>query len=168
MASHSPRGSALVVVLVVLAVLSVLAMGAIAFTGSERDASVHESRSAELQACAETARAHVLARLRVVGIAPTEIEFVDALMDDYDRERRTVARTGHYGLSNATDGGVGTTEPGVELVVGGIGAMTSQARDLTNLVAAGGTLGGQFYRVVVACDSRGRQREVEFLVRFGI
>lgn len=160
MRAEQRRGSTLVVVLVVMAVLSVLAIGAIAFTGTERDAAIHDSKANELQSCTETARAHLLARLRVMGV-PELIEFVDVLPDDADPARRSVARTGHYGPT--VDGGA----LGVERVEMGVSNNAPRARDLSNLIAPA-NLGGSYYRIVVSCDTRGRQREVEFLVRFGI
>jgi hypothetical protein len=166
MRRQSSRGAALIVVLIAMAVLAVLALGVIVFTGTERDAAVQGRRSEQLRACAEVARGHVLARLRAAGVAPESIDFSQTLPDDNDPALRSVAHTGHAFLG---DGGVGSpTAGGVLVVKTGLAAQVGQARDLTNVIAQTSTLGGQFYRVVVACDSGGRQTEMEFLVRFGI
>jgi Tfp pilus assembly protein PilX len=165
MKNKNPRGTVLIVVLVAMAVLAVLALGVIAFTGTERDAAIQGRRGEQLMACAEVARAHVLAQLRAAGgMSPESIAFSVTLPDEVENARRSVARTGHV---HDPDAGVVMTG-GVLVVKAGMGAQTSQARDLTNVATQSPTLGGQYYRVVVACESGGRQREVEFLVRYGI
>jgi hypothetical protein len=160
------RGAVLIVVLVAMAVLAVLALGVIVFTGTERSAAIEGRRGEQLKACAEVARAHVLARLRAAGAAPETIEFAAPLLDEEDPARRSLARTGHVYFGDA--GVPAPISGGVLVVKTGMGAQAGQARGLVDVIAQTSTLGGQYYRVVVACESGGRQTEVEFLVRFGI
>lgn len=155
------RGASLIITMVVLAVLAVLAVGAIAFTGAERSAAANSTRQAEVGSCAETARSYLLARLRIAGTAPTELRFADPLLDDAVAARQSLAATGHYDQD-------GTVATGATLVSTGVGGTAQRARDITNVLSGSATLGGRYYRVVVHCQSRTRQSEIEFLIRFGI
>lgn len=161
----SPRGSALLLVLIVMALLAVLAVLGIQFTGREREAAHAFTQDEEVRACAETARANLLARLRTVGVRPTEIRFSGELPDSTEASERSVYGTGHLVTSGtSSDGG---TSP-VQVVMRGVGSTGRQARDVTNLVGPA-VLGGQYYRIAVQCQSGGgRQHEMEMLVRFGI
>ncbi|MBZ4419021.1 hypothetical protein [Myxococcus sp. RHSTA-1-4] len=162
-----PRGSALLLVLIVMALLAVLAVLGIQFTGREREAAHAFTQDQEVRACAETARANLLARLRTVGVRPTEIRFTGELPDDTDQARRSVYGTGHLGAAAAQDAGAATGTP-VQVVMRGVGSTGRQARDVTNLVGPA-VLGGQYYRIAVQCQGgEGRQHEMEMLVRFGI
>lgn len=161
--SPSRRGSILLVVLVVLAALTLVAMVSLQFTGREREAALSSTREEEVRACADVARASVLARLRAVGARPTELRFTEQLPDAPDAEDRSVYATGHGG-----GGGAQVQVDGVELVVRGVAATQRQARDVTNLIGPA-VLGGQYFRIAVNCVGRsGRQHEIELLVRFGI
>lgn len=169
----SSRGSALLTAMIALAALTILALAAISFTGKEHEVTHSFARSEELQACAETARQHLLARFRSIGAQPTQIVLscpdtktnpdseCIRLKDATATANQSILHTGHYGDAKAE-------VTGVTGVTGGIGAASGGARDLSNSLAAGATLGGQYYRVVVTCTSRGRASEVEMLVRFGI
>ena len=170
--SRRTRGSALILAVVALVALSVLALAAIHFSGKENEVTQHVSRAEEVLACAEAARQNLLARFRAVGINPTQIKLACPssstpgvecvrLADDPNLARRSILSTGHYRQAQLP------TVQGVEVVTGGVGA-GGGVRDLTNSLAASPTLGGQFYRIIVSCHSRGRESEVEMLVRFGI
>jgi Tfp pilus assembly protein PilX len=156
------RGSTLIVVLGAVSLMLILAVGAIRFTGAEQDASIARNRADQLRACAETARTYLLARLRLTGMSPADIKFADPLLDSAVAAERSKVQTGHYGDN-------GAVVSGAEVVAGsGFSSAARQARDLTNTLAASPTLGGQYYRVVVHCESRGAESEIEFLIRFGI
>jgi type II secretory pathway pseudopilin PulG len=169
MHSRLPRGSALLLVLIVMTILAVLAVLGIQFTGREREAAHAFTQEQEVRACAETARANLLSRLRTVGIRPTEIRFSEQLPDSPVASTRSTYGTGHLATSAAaTDGGAAVTVEPVQVVLRGVGSTGRQARDVTNLVGPA-VLGGQYYRIAVQCQSRGgRQHEMEMLVRFGI
>ena len=70
--------------------------------------------------------------------------------------------TGHYGtaVKSATIVGVSPLA---------VGAARKQVRDVANSLGPG-TLGGQYYRVVVRCIEPGttRESELEFSFRYGI
>lgn len=168
MRSPFPRGSALLLVLVVMAVLAVIAVVGIQATGREREAAHAFTHDQEVRACAETARANLLARLRTVGVRPTEIRFTGQLPDSTVESSRSVYGTGHIGtVPGASDGGSVVLDP-VQVVMRGVGSTGRQARDVTNLVGPA-VLGGQYYRIAVQCQgAAGRQHEMEMLVRFGI
>lgn len=152
------RGSTLIVVVVAMVVVGLIAVSVIAFTGREREAAASYSRREELMSCAEASRNYLIARLRGVGVVPSSIRFADPLLDNSVAADRSVLSTGHYGQSNVVS---------AEVVSAGVGASASGTRDLTNLLAAQ-TLGGQYYRVVTHCRSRGKAQEIEFLIKWGI
>jgi Tfp pilus assembly protein PilX len=161
----APRGSALLLVLIVMALLAVLAVLGIQFTGREREAAHAFTQDQEVRACAETARTNLLARLRTVGVRPTEISFTGQLPDAVLGAERSVYGTGHLTANAPAD--AGTLEP-VQVVMRGVGSSGRQARDVTNLIGPA-VLGGQYYRIAVQCRAgNGRQHEMEMLVRFGI
>lgn len=168
MHSQARRGSALLLVLIVMTLLAVLAVLGIQFTGREREAAHAFTQEQEVRACAETARANLLSRLRTVGVRPTEIRFSEQLPDSPTASLRSTYATGHVGTPAATDGGAAVTVEPVQVVLRGVGSTGRQARDVTNLVGPA-VLGGQYYRIAVECTGRGgRQHEMEMLVRFGI
>lgn len=157
---RTQRGSALIVVVVALGVLMVLAVAGIIFTQRERGAAGAAAHAQLVSACAESARTYMLAHLRSVGVAPTNITLDSTLADDENPAARSRMLTGHYDQVAVTS---------VDVVAsGGFGASAGSARDITNLLSGDTTLGGRFYRMVVHCESRGKQHELEFVVRFGL
>lgn len=166
-----PRGNALVVVLVAIAVLTVLVVGAIRFTGTNHDAAVMKNRSDQMGTCAEAARRYLLAQLPVNPLSPTAtelnpadttVQFERVVPDTNDAARRSVMATGHVSTParQATIIGVAPLA---------VGAARKQVRDVANSLGPG-TLGGQYYRVVVRCIEPGSTRasELEFSFRYGI
>lgn len=157
---RAPRGNALMLTLIAIAVLMMLVGGAIQFTNYNREATAEKLRGDRVGACADAARRHLLSRLKLFR-ATSELQILDTtLIDDPDPSARSQLMTGHYG---------GEAENTVLSVsAASMGAATKQARDVANTVS-GGTLGGQYYRVVVKChESAGRESEVEFLFRYGL
>ncbi|QRK13222.1 hypothetical protein JQX13_26240 [Archangium violaceum] len=158
-----PRGNALLLTLIANAVLLVLVVGAIQFTRFNREASTERLRGEGVSTCADVARRHLLARLKLYG-SSSIFQLLDTqLIDDPDPQARTSMVTGHYGSVGA--------QPTVVVVnPEQMGASDRQVRDIVNIApAGGGFLGGQYYRVVVKCqEGSGRESEVEFLFRYGL
>ena len=160
--TRAPRGNALMLTLIAISVLMVLVGGAIQFTNYNREATAEKLRGDRVSACADSARRHLLSRLRLFR-ATNDLQILDTkLIDDPKPEARSQLRTGHYGGDKA-EATVVAVSPAL------MGAANRQARDIAN-VAASGTLGGQYFRVVVKCQeaSSGRESEVEFLFRYGL
>lgn len=166
----SRRGNALIIVLVAIAVLSLLAVGAIRFTGGNRDAALARDRAEKVGSCAEVARKYLLSQLPKNALSPTSteinpadntVQFTRVLPDTPVTAEQSKMGTGHY----ATDGGA--TIVGVSPLA--VGAARKQVRDIANSLGPG-TLGGQYYRVVVRCIEPGttRESELEFSFRYGI
>jgi Tfp pilus assembly protein PilX len=160
---RAPRGNALMLTLVAIAVLMVLVVGAIQFTNSNREAAAERLRGERVGACADSARRHVLSRLKQFHIK--ELRILEArLIDASDPDARSQLVTGHYGSTDAED-------TAVVIDSSTMGEATKQARDIANTVSDTGTLGGKYYRVVVKCqepEPSGRESEVEFLFRYGL
>lgn len=167
----SLRGNALVVVLVAIAVMSLLAVGAIRFTGANRDAAGARDRAEKVASCTEVARKYLLSQLPKNALSPTAteinpadstVQFERVLPDSTVASERSTAATAHYGLPARKATIVGVSPLAV-------GAARRQVRDVANSLGPG-TLGGQYYRVVVRCIEPGttRESELEFSFRYGI
>ena len=84
------RGMALVMALLVVVLVTMLVSGALAFTGSERNAAVLQTREDTLSACTQAARNLFLARLRVLTPSTTaQVQLNDAY-------GQGVMRAGHF------------------------------------------------------------------------
>jgi hypothetical protein len=160
--TRAPRGNALMLTLIALAVLMMLVGGAIQFTNYNREATSEKLRGDRVSACADAARRHMLSRLKLFRASGDFKLLETKLIDDPDPAARSSLMTGHYG---------GTAQPTVVAVDPVLmGSATRQVRDIANAVPGGsGTLGGQYFRVVVKCqEASGRESEVEFLFRYGL
>ncbi len=154
------RGNVLLVTVISLSILLVLVLGAIRYTGGNREASTIKLRGDRGASCVEVARNYLLSRLKVYGLAPADSQFDVRLLDELKPEERSRIVTGHLGAS--TPEAVGT------IAGSAFGASRRSVRDASNIVAPT-TLGGQFYRVAVKCqESSGRETELEFVFRYGI
>ena len=152
------RGAILIATMVMLIVLLVLVVGAIAFTGKNREAAAGRMRAEELHACAEAARKHLLSRLRLFNV-PVRSIVLDTQIPTGDGQSMQIM-TGHYGDTTAQPTIV---ELSAATVVG-----TNSAPDDEANVSRGQTTGGQFYGAVVKCrDAAGREAELEFAFRYG-
>ncbi len=159
---RTPRGNALMMTVIALGVLMMLVGGAIQFTNYNREATSEKLRGDRVSACADAARRHMLSRLKLFRASGDFKLLETKLIDDPDPAERSKMMTGHYG---------GTAQPTVVAVDPVLmGAATRQVRDIANAApGGGGTLGGQYYRVVVKCqEASGRESEVEFLFRYGL
>jgi Tfp pilus assembly protein FimT len=157
--SRSPRGMALVMALLVVVLVTLLVSGALAFTGSERNASVLQSREDTLSACTQAARNLFLARLRVLTPATaTQVKLDDAY-------GQGVIRAGHFTGSSAAP----TLTHVERLPINTVGASRDAARDVSNTLGDS-ALGASWYSVTALCQESpgGPEREVEFVVRVGL
>jgi hypothetical protein len=164
--TRAPRGNALLISLIAVAVLMVMVAGAIQFTNYNREAAVERVRGDRLASCADAARRHLLARLKLFR-TPGTLTLESQLLDDAEASKRSKLMTGHYG-----DSGAKATV--VQVSPAAMGAASRQVRDIANVAPSGGTLGGQYYRVVVKCQEAsassapGAESEVEFVFRYGL
>lgn len=163
------------VTMIALAVLMVLVVGAIRFTGTNREAAVAKLRGDRMGACADTARRYLLSRLRLYGVSVTDLKLDPAanttwafLPDDAVASKQSRIGAGHY------DEDLTIAPSSIVLLPStGFGAGANQIRDLANAAPGSGTLGGQYYRAVVKCQEAGalgvaRESEVEFVFRYGL
>lgn len=174
MRAPKSRGHILLMVMIALAVLMVIVVGAIQFTGRNRQAAQSQLSSAAVTACAEAARQYLLGRLKVNGItqtAPLTDPLQVTVKDDATGTSQSLLLTGHYDSANGPPPPVTTTV--VATSAQQIGVTSHQARDMSNVIADP-FAGGQFLRAVVLCrqptNSSGtsfREAELEFLFRAG-
>jgi len=142
--------------------------GAIQFTNRNREAAAEKIRGDRIGMCVDAARRHLLSRLTVSrSSVETLKDFQVKLLDSPDVNARTEMRTAHYD---------DLAVPQVTVVdVGTVGASSGQAVSVGNVSRKQGTVGGDYYRVVIKCQEPsdnpafpGRESEVEFLFRYGI
>lgn len=154
----APRGSALLAALIVIGVLALVTVATLELARLSKSDAVRDSRVLSQTSCVEAARQHVLGRLRVFGLDPTSIQLDQAVQVDTGSRQM---RTGHLRGPSITS--VRALPP---QLVGGSGARN---RDLSNLIVPSPSLGGRFYRVVVACtDPAAGDMELEFTFRYGL
>src|SRR5437588_258764 len=92
------------VTMIALAVLMVLVVGAIRFTGTNREAAVSKLKGDRMGACAETARRYLLSRLSLYGVSVSDIKLDPTagttwakLPDDPTASKQSLIGPGHYG-----------------------------------------------------------------------
>jgi hypothetical protein len=151
------------ITLIALAVLMMLVGGAIQFTNYNREATAEKLRGDRVSACADAARRHMLSRLKLFRASGDFKLLSTKLIDSPEPAERSKLTTGHYGEKDPMP-----TVVAVDPVL--MGAATRQVRDISNAApSGGGTLGGQYFSVVVKCQEySGRESEVEFLFRYGL
>ncbi|HCF56578.1 MAG TPA: hypothetical protein DFS52_01105 [Myxococcales bacterium] len=162
--NYSQRGSALVLAVVLTAALAMLSVAALSFSHTELSA-VRTFRSGdELVSCAEAGRKHIISMFRKLEL-PTGI-VLDAHVEGVGAA--TCPADLPAGQHCVKSGHLGQTVTGVKLVPHGMTQQRNQ-RDLTNVISRMNLGSGQEYEVVVHCvDSRGRETEIEFGMRFGL
>lgn len=152
-----PRGSALLMAVIAVTVLGLLVVGAIQFTGHNREASIYKSKGDSLASCAAAGRAFVLSQAR--GASMQGVAFDLQLPDEVDAARRTRISTGHYDGSTKI---LSITPVGAQ----SIGQSRSGVRDLSNVIAEN-SVSGVPARVVIKCaDAGGSESEVEFVIKY--
>ncbi len=156
------RGNALLIVLIAVAVLMILVVGAIRFTGTNREAAASKMRGDQTAACADTARRYLVSRFRTFGIPVANLTLDTKIPDEVLPADQTRMMTAHYDSTTATPTIVAISSETM-------GASQNQVRDIANNIA-GTTLGGTYYRVVVKCREpvTNRETELEFAFRHGI
>jgi hypothetical protein len=169
----SARGNSLLVTMIALSVMMVLVIGAISFTGTNRQAAVGKVRGDRITACADTARRYLLSKLRVYGVSVTDLKLSGSctyarIPDAPNTADQSLIGPGHYGDD------LTAAAPAVAIVSGSaFGEGARQIRDMANAAPGSSTLGGQYYRVVMKCQEPGaagvaRESEVEFVFRYGL
>ena len=157
-AAPSPRGMALVMALLVVVLVTLLVAGALAFTGTERNAAVLQTREDSLSACTQAARNLFLARLRVLTPGSTgQVQLDDAYGQGF-------IRAGHFTGSTASP----TLTHVERLPANAVGASRAAARDISNTL--GDAAEGALVLITALCQEYpgGPEREVEFVVRVGL
>lgn len=155
------RGSALLIAMIAMAVLALLVAGAISFSGANRQAAAASNKADATAACADTARRHLLARLRTYNIDVEALQFQQALPDAKADPDKSQILTGHFR-------DVGAQATVVKVKSEQFSGASRQVRDMANMTSSG-SLGGNYYRVVVKCQQPGnREAELEFVFRHGI
>jgi hypothetical protein len=156
------RGNALLITIIALAVLMVLVVGAIRFTGTNREGAAAKLRGDKNEACAEVARRYLMSRLSIYSAPSLGTSGSLTLVDSANPAERSVISSGHY---SGVDGG-----PGVALVPNNQFSWAKQEVDDTANTLKNSGLGyGQTYRVTVKCSEPNnlRESEVEFVFRYG-
>ena len=164
---NAPRGMALVMSLVVVVLATLLVAGAITFTGTERNASVLQTRDDSLSACTQAARNLFLARLRV--LTPGTVDEV-RLTEAYGQG---LILSGHYTGTPAAPAPGTPAAPTLthveRIAANAVGASRNSARDISNTLGDAAE-GAYWYSVTALCQEYpgGPEREVEFVVRVGL
>jgi hypothetical protein len=158
------RGSVLVLAVVVVAVLALLAAAALSFSASELGATRSFRSSSELVSCAEAGRKLLISKFKRMEM-PLSLTLSSELEDPESDSCPDPIPEGHHCVKG---GHIGMEATAVRLVTNAMSSQRSQ-RDLTNIISRYALGAGQEYQVVVHCvDDRGREREVEFALRFGL
>ncbi len=157
----APRGSSLLVTMIALAVLLVIVVGAIRFTGVNREGAAAKLLGDERSACADVARAYVLSRLQLTGVPASAFPIDERLPDAPAAADQTRVLSAHYDSTVA-----GLTLATVE--ASEFSESASGVREASNTISKSGSF-GQYYRVVAKCrDARGRESETEMVFRYGL
>jgi hypothetical protein len=148
--------------MIALAVLLVVVVGALQFTGQNREASAVKMRGEASAACAEAARRYLISRLRLNNVQVESLTLAEQISDDPNPAKQSTVMTGHYDFASAVDA-TGLVS------AGSLSSTRRQVRDVANTAPVRPTLGGTPYRVVVKCrEATGREQEVEFVFRYGL
>ena len=170
-ARASSRGNMLVIAMILLAVLSVLGVSAVTLSSEERRNAAAKARRDGLQACARAAQARVWAEVARYGPTYLKSGMLVAAPESLPGGM-TVRAPAHYSPgTNATPEDTSAIQVNsvvVQFDQGVSDGSLATASDLTNRAVAIDQLGsGKAYRVVARCrDSRGRELEAEFSMRF--
>ncbi len=166
MARRPARGSALLMTMIVVIVIAVLGVAMIRFAARELAGATATRQNDALVSCAEAGRQLILSQFRSTTISPASLQALNVQIG------------GQYGTARALGGHVDTNVQVQQVVVlpgATFGATRNAVRDLSNIIAGAGSLGGTPYRVIVHCQDHGdatltsgRQLEVEFGLRFGL
>jgi hypothetical protein len=150
--------------MIVIALMTFMVVGAISFTGSERTASVLQTRAEAISACTMAARNLFLSRVRVLQGNIAEVTLDAGYPVDSANFMRVQSR--HY------TGASTTLKQVTRLPDATMGGSRRIARDLSNTVGSPSVLAG-YYSVIALCHDPddtggGPEQEVEFVVRVGL
>jgi hypothetical protein len=164
--SSSERGFSLIIALLVVGMATLMVMGALSFTGTEREAASIRNQDEVLSGCTQMARNMFLSRMRLFGAKPDSIS-IDAGIGPPGPDQMRV-RTGHYSGSGLS----GVLITNVERIPAeSVGTQQIDMHDITNVVKDKNSFLAGFYRVTATCKDKasgGTEQEVEFMVKFGI
>jgi hypothetical protein len=153
--------------MIVVIVIAVLGVAMIRFAARELAGATAARQNDALVSCAEAGRQLILSQFRSTTISPASLTALN------------VPLSGAGGTARVVGGHVDSNVQVQQVVVlpgTTFGVSRNQVRDLTNVIAGAGQLGGTPYRVIVHCQDHGtaadatsgRQLEVEFGLKFGL
>lgn len=159
------RGFTMIVAMLVLLVGTLLVVGAIAFTGAERQAASTQMKADMLNACIHSARNMFISRMNVLrgNIGGTPLDAGIVLGDGTTNEGFLV-QGGHFQER------VNTELRAVEKVhVSTVGSADTNVQDLSNRADESNITRGH-YNITATCTDigTGAQQEIEFQIAAGI
>lgn len=164
------RGNSLVVTLTATAVMAVLVVGAIRYTGTNREAAMSKIRADEAQSCAEAARRHLLSQLRIFGSSIENLQLDRVNKTNYKRLNdavavadQTIMSVSHYDEDPLSAGLSTAVVP-----ANAFGAARSSVQEVQNTIRP--PISGGYFRVVMKCQMQNpvRESELEFVFRYGL
>lgn len=164
----STRGNSLMVTMISIAILMVLVVGAIRFTGTNRESAVNKLKADRMSSCAESARRFLITRLQASRVNTSKLAQLGPgtpyarLPDDPVIGKRTIIAAAHYGEDPLL---VGTGAQIAKGPAAGDRAVQDDANVIREI-----NFGGAFFRVVIKCQEPGasgseRESEIEFIFR---
>lgn len=161
------RGFTMIVAMMVLLVATLLVVGAIAFTGAERQASSTQMKADMLNACAQSARNMFISRVNVlrgnIGAEPLMLD-AGVVLGDGTTNEGFLVRGGHFGQSVRADlREVEKVDPNK------MGSAERNVQDLSNRLGTTAITRGH-YNITATCTDvgTGAQQEIEFQIAAGI
>jgi hypothetical protein len=160
------------VTMISIAVLMVLVVGALRFTGTNRESAVVKLRADRMVSCGEAARRYLLSRLQANRVSVTSLQQIGVgqtfvrLPDDPTPGNRTFIAPVHYDTPPTDVITAWTTGVGV---ANGAPPTEKSVMDEANVIRTRNVT-GVYFRVVLKCreatgGSDPREAEVEFLFR---
>lgn len=170
--NRTPRGSALLIVVIITLLLAVIGVGLLRFSHRSVASAVSGPKHLALVECAEAGRALIDSRFHLLGLAPTAIDVMNENVDGVQGRMR--AAGGHIDADPSRPAAeIAQIEPLPDEAVSGPAKASVDITNIIGSVTAG--VGGQAYKVVVHCQmgdlsspTSGRQLEIEYGVRFGL
>jgi hypothetical protein len=166
---NAQRGFTLVIALMVVLMATMMVVGAIQFTGSERQAAVLRDRDERLSGCITMARNVFLSRVSFLsGKGAMMVGSLDAGIGPPGPEQLRI-RTDHYRGSPVSVG-----FQNVEVLKNRVD-MGANIQDITNKAGEPADVMAQDYRITAICAERvddagvaTAEQEVEFVIRLGL
>jgi type II secretory pathway pseudopilin PulG len=166
---RKPRGGAMLASLIVIGVISLMTVATMQLANISKQQASKDARSLSQMACVEAGRQYVLGRLRLFGAPATSITLNQAIQIGTG----TVGLSGNAPSKQMITGHIRASPKDVPTITS-VQALPSgyvsgqNAMERSNVVGAGGRLGGA-YRAVVACtDPQAGDMELEFTFQYGM